>query len=457
MLVRKNTKEHGAVVKILEKYARDKNRRNFVKLYIIEAGKGLEDKIPVEKTGKFADVYYNLTFDSVLKNLVDEDHKFHKSDQQENLYYFESNFTPAETPFELASAIQQEVDALIKDKKFKVRKMKPTLTVQDEQDESLEGDDDIKSIDTEIISEEKHLSKKAKAEPQPDYHLDFPIHFSDLNKNIAGDSTLTKGKLLDYYDAVSSTILPFILNRPLLEKDIDEILKDSGKETQEWIKTTNIYMGEIAGEFILGQSKEHILFLIDAGVIELTSWLSKNKNFNNPDFMVISLIPYSGAWKNIVEVANAAKEILEICEIRGFLKTTGEEKLEVCVALNGKHDFNVSRSLAALLSKLIIKKAPEWASLDEGQKEKIFLDTSINALGSNTIVPYSVNRKSPTLVAALIDWSELREDFDYKNYTIGYVLERLNEKETFLQQIIKSPLDGKEILDILERRYGFLL
>src|SRR5204863_2550375 len=78
------------------------------------------------------------------------------------------------------------------------------------------------------------------------------IEFTNLKKVFWPEDGYTKGDLIDYYDKVSPYLIPHLIDRPLvLERFPNGIhaesfyQKDAPDHTPEWIRTQQIWSGDV--------------------------------------------------------------------------------------------------------------------------------------------------------------------------------------------------------------------
>jgi len=111
MLIRRNSKIFKLLKASIEKYARSQLKKRFIKLFYVKAGKGLEEKVPIESLKENKDFIYELNLKSLLSNLTDPNHTLHQSDTHPGLFYFlsgsDKNWT--QTPFALKGKLKEDI------------------------------------------------------------------------------------------------------------------------------------------------------------------------------------------------------------------------------------------------------------------------------------------------------------------------------------------------------------
>ncbi len=94
----------------------------------------------------------------------------------------------------------------------------------------------------------------------------------------------TKGNVLEYYNAISKYILPYLKDRPQsLKRNPNGILdngffhKDAGDQAPEWVKHEKLYSESAKKniDYIVCNNKATLLYLNNLGCIEINPWNSR--------------------------------------------------------------------------------------------------------------------------------------------------------------------------------------
>ncbi|HEX8547352.1 MAG TPA: KTSC domain-containing protein [Cytophagaceae bacterium] len=117
MLIRKNTKEYKAINNIFRFHA-TKNKsikEKNIQLYIVENGKTVADKISVATLPENKDVYYEMTYGTILESFGQPNYQLHRSEDNEHLYFFRNanNKGWDQTPFELSKSLHAKISEFI--------------------------------------------------------------------------------------------------------------------------------------------------------------------------------------------------------------------------------------------------------------------------------------------------------------------------------------------------------
>src|SRR5687768_3092502 len=200
MQLRKNTKAFKTILEIVEACHDKPDRDKLIRLYITKAGHSLDDRINVAGIQGDADLFYDMTYQTVLTNLKSSNRQLNQSDELPGLYFFHSSNDKNwdETPFEFDEALKKEFGSLpelpVFRKKEKVEKVViPKSKVKSEPKASKE----------EKVAPKKTKKVVDKGPKQPDYKLKHKFEFTDLDKVIFRHPQLSKEDVLDYYSKIA--------------------------------------------------------------------------------------------------------------------------------------------------------------------------------------------------------------------------------------------------------------
>jgi DNA ligase D len=253
------------------------------------------------------------------------------------------------------------------------------------------------------------------------------VELSNLGKVFWPGQGMTKGDLIEYFDAVSPRLLPALRNRPLtvirFPDGIDGMSfyqKNTPKYAPEWVETVTL-RAESAGRdvsYTLCNSKRTLLWLANQGTIELHPWLSRVGRLERPDHLVMDLDPPEGAFDRAVEVAFVVRDVLDELRLRAAVKTSGAKGVHVYVPVERRHGYGEVRAAAVEIGRRVEEAIPGRATTAFRIAERgnrVFLDAGRNAPGAHIIAPYSPRARPAASVSFPLTWEELRsarpEDF----------------------------------------------
>ena len=276
------------------------------------------------------------------------------------------------------------------------------------------------------------------------------VERSNLEKVFWPDSGLTKGDLLDYFDAVADVILPALRDRPLTVKRYPDGIdgfsffqKNTPKYAPDWVKTVGLWAGSARRDvhYTLCNSKRTLLWLANQAAIELHPWLSRTSRLEHPDHLVFDLDPPPDQFHVAVEVAMAVKEMLDQYRIEGAVKTSGAKGIHVYIPIQRKFHYHAAREAAVNLAQEVERQMPEIVTTEVRLAKRggrLFLDIGRNAPGAHIVAPYSPRARSGATVSFPITWDEL-PTVRPESFTIQTVPKILGERGNVWKELMPPP------------------
>ncbi len=252
---------------------------------------------------------------------------------------------------------------------------------------------------------------------------------------------ITKGDLAAYYESVADYILPHLKDRPQSMHRQPDGIKNEGffhKDQQGYlpkqIETVKVFSGssDKTINYAMIQDKWSLLYLINLGCIELNPWLSRTKDLEKPDLVVIDLDPDdSNTFKQVIEVAKEVKRVLDKVGATSYCKTSGASGLHICIPTAGRYGFDLGREFAEHICRVVHAALPKFTSVERNpqrRRGKIYLDFLQNRRGQTLAAPYCVRPRPGATVSTPLEWSEVKPGLDPKDFTIANTPKRLAKK-----------------------------
>lgn len=314
------------------------------------------------------------------------------------------------------------------------------------------------SVPTQKKEKVKSSSTKASATILEVEGID--VHITNLEKVLWPDNGYTKYDLIDYYLNVSDYILPYLKDRPQNLHRHPNGIKSPGfyqKDNENlpgWIETKEIFSKSSKKDinYLLCQNQATLLYMANLGCIEINPWNSRIQNLENPDYTVIDLDPSKeNTFEEVITVAQAAKEVLDLAKIKGFCKTSGSSGLHIYIPLNAKYSYEEARDFTKLLCHFIEEKVPKLTSMVRAVKDrkgKIYLDYLQNRRGQTIASPYCVRPKSGAPVSAPLEWKEVKTGLKILDFNIKNMHSRIQEKGDLFTEVLSQDTD---LLDAIQR------
>lgn len=269
---------------------------------------------------------------------------------------------------------------------------------------------------------------------------------------------ITKGDVIDYYDRMAEYILPYIQDRPQSLRRTPDGIKSEGffqknvaGMVPDWIKTRKIKSkstGESI-EYLICNDKDTLIYMANWGCIEINPWSSRIGTINNPDYIIFDLDPNKTGMKELVMTAKKVKEILDGLNIKGYLKTSGGKGLHIFIPVQNKYTYDQTRDFSQIISQAVHDALPDITSLERMPKKregKVYLDFLQNGKGKTMACAYSLRPREGATASTPLDWNELDDDFDVKNYNIKTLPERVQKKGDLWKDFFENAADLKIIL-----------
>ena len=290
------------------------------------------------------------------------------------------------------------------------------------------------------------------------------LKLTNQNKIYFPDDDVTKGDVIDFYQSISKYILPHLKDRPQSMNRYPNGIngmsfyqKDAAEETREWIEIQKVFSesSDKYINYIICNDRETMAYLNNLGCIELNVWTSKIQKADNPDYLVLDLDPSEkNSFEDVIETAQAVKEILDISGIDGYPKTSGSSGIHVYIPMNAKYSYDQVKSFGHLLMQMVQKKLPDLTTLERSlqkrDKNKIYLDYLQNRRGQTLASVYSLRPKNGAPVSMPLEWKEVKNGLKPTDFNIHNSLDRLKEKGDIFKPILGKGIDMLKAIKKLE-------
>ena len=261
---------------------------------------------------------------------------------------------------------------------------------------------------------------------------------SNLEKVFWKQEGFTKDDVINYYLDIAELILPYLRNRLQVLHRNPNGIDDNGFyqknviEKPTWIKTYPVKRetdGKIIN-YVICDDKATLIYLINLGCIELNPWSSQVGQLNYPDYAIIDLDPLNISFENVIDAAQAIKEVLDGFNIKSYCKTSGKKGLHILIPLGANYTFDQSRKIAKRIVHLTHLKLPEITSLERlpiNRNKKVYLDFLQNSFGQTIAAPYSLRPYKAAGVSTPLKWSEISAGLNPADFNIKTVKSRFVE------------------------------
>ena len=272
------------------------------------------------------------------------------------------------------------------------------------------------------------------------------LTLTNLDKVFWPETGITKGDLVDYYEAIAPVLVPHLRKRPFTMRRYPDGIggktffqKDAPDHMPSWLATQPVTVGSGRGslreerviEAPLVNDERALLWMVNAGCIDMNPWYSRIDRLDRPDFVLFDLDPSDGVGiAETVEVALLVKQALDALGLRSYPKTSGADGIHVVAPIERRYTYEQTRGLAGLVAAAIARSHPGLATTEwvKSRRRGVLIDANQNGLGKTIASAYSVRPRPGAPVSTPLHWHELDERLDPLAFTMGAVLERVRSQ-----------------------------
>jgi bifunctional non-homologous end joining protein LigD len=260
------------------------------------------------------------------------------------------------------------------------------------------------------------------------------VTITNPGRVIFADGGHTKLDLVRYYLAVADGALRGVVGRPMIlkrfVKGIDQeafFQKRAPKKRPEWVETATLsYASGTSADEVVVRDAAGLAYVVNLGCLDLNPHPVQAEDLDHPDELRIDLDPNPGIdWRQILDVAYVAKEVLEDHGLTAWPKTSGSRGFHVYARIEARWAYRDVRLAAQSVAREVEARAPDIATSRwwKEEREGVFVDFNQNAKDRTVASAYSVRAKPDARVSAPLRWDEVA-DCRPEDYTLPSVLER---------------------------------
>jgi bifunctional non-homologous end joining protein LigD len=265
------------------------------------------------------------------------------------------------------------------------------------------------------------------------------LDVTNLGKEFFPARKLTKGDLLRYYATISPYILPVMEDRPLVLKRFPNGVKgqaffqQNAGETPDVVRTETIHtQGGSTNQRIVGGDLVTLLYTIQLGAISVDPWHSRVQSLDHADYSIIDLDPGPRAtFDRVVEIARLAKEVMDSLGLHGALKTSGSSGMHIYLPLPSNTPNEAATLVAQIIATRVSTEHPKIATIERSVNARgasqVYVDYLQNIIGKTVAAAYAARANPDAMVSTPLEWDELSDDLDPREFTIETAPERFAE------------------------------
>jgi DNA ligase D-like protein (predicted polymerase) len=191
------------------------------------------------------------------------------------------------------------------------------------------------------------------------------------------------------------------------------------------------------------------------GTLTFHPWPVRRDAVDLPDELRIDLDPYGTTdFRDAVQVAGVAKELLDDLGMVGFPKTSGNRGVHVYIRIQPRWDFVDVRHAAIAFGRELERRSDsvttKWWKEERG--DRIFVDYNQNARDRTIASAYSLRPKPGAPVSTPVEWDELPEVRDPSDFNLFTVPERFAERGDVHAAIDDVANDLQPLLDLFDEQ-----
>ncbi|HEV7780731.1 MAG TPA: DNA ligase D [Chitinophagaceae bacterium] len=284
------------------------------------------------------------------------------------------------------------------------------------------------------------------------------LKFTNLSKVYWPGEGYTKRDMLNYYYQVAPYILPYLKDRPQSLNRFPNGIngksfyqKDVTASAPDWIKMEPYTTGK--GEkknFLVPEEEASILYMANAGAIEMNPWNSTIHKEDYPDWCLIDLDPSAkNSFDQVIETAQATKKVLDQLGVTGYAKTSGSTGIHIYIPLGAKYDYDQCQLFGKLVATEVHRMLPAFTSIERmtrNRKNKLYVDYLQNRPKATLAAPYSLRPKPGATVSMPLYWKEVKKGLAMKDFTIKNAIARIKSEGDIFKPVLKKGIDLDKIL-----------
>jgi len=263
------------------------------------------------------------------------------------------------------------------------------------------------------------------------------VAITNPDKVVFPDIGVTKLDLIHYYLAVANGALRGVADRPMIlkrfVKGITEeavFQKRAPEKRPDFVDVAELKYasGTSAKEAVLHDAAG-LVWAVNLGCVDLNPHPLRADDLAHPDELRVDLDPMPGVqWRQIVDVALVAREVLEEHGLTAWPKTSGSRGFHIYARIQRRWPFKFVRLAAQTVAREVERRAPGLATARwwKEEREGVFVDFNQNAFDRTVASAYSVRATPDARVSTPLYWDEV-PDCRPENFTIATMSKRFED------------------------------
>jgi bifunctional non-homologous end joining protein LigD len=234
--------------------------------------------------------------------------------------------------------------------------------------------------------------------------------------------------------------------------------KDAPDFAPEWLRLESVWSEDSQRDlkYFICDDEASLMYVANSASIPLHIWASRVASLGKPDWCIIDLDPKEAPFTDVVKVAQVTRSLCDDIKLPAFIKTSGSSGLHILIPMGQQVTHDQSRMFGELLARAIVKEAPDIATVERmpnKRQGKVYVDYLQNGNGKLLVAPYSVRPLPGAPVSAPLNWDEVNESLQIKDFTIRTMPKRLERMRTDpVRDVLNVTPNLVQALDTLSKR-----
>jgi bifunctional non-homologous end joining protein LigD len=267
------------------------------------------------------------------------------------------------------------------------------------------------------------------------------VVLSNRDKVFWPDEGYTKGDMLDYYAAISDTLLPHLRERPVMLVRYPDGINGKSfyqwnvpRGTPDWIRTLGLRDEERDGKTVatfLVDSADALLHIVNLGCIPLHVLACRQQTLDVCDFLTVDFDLGGQPLQVGIKLALSLRELLAELELTGYPKTSGQTGLHVFIPMGPGVSFDTAKALVELIGRLLQLRHADVSTMERRVSERrgrVYIDTGQTGRSRTIVAPYCVRAYRGASVSTPLFWEEVHMALDPRQLTMFTVPTRVLER-----------------------------
>ena len=233
-----------------------------------------------------------------------------------------------------------------------------------------------------------------------------------------GHPGYTKLDVIRYYLAVADGALLGVAGRPMIlkrfVKGIEQeaiFQKRAPAKRPDWVDVAELrYASGTSAKEAVIHDAAGLAWAINLGCVDLNPHPVLANDLDHPDELRVDLDPMPGVqWRQILDVALVARDVLEDHGLTAWPKTSGSRGVHIYARIVPDWSFRQVRLAAQTVAREVERRAPDLATSRWWKEERrgVFVDFNQNAKDRTVASAYSVRATPDARVSTPLHWGEV--------------------------------------------------